>query len=104
MAGWAGLLAGEMGNLPELDVWVTTGCRACARTLRTLADCEALRGLVAIRVRDLADGGVRPPGVVGGPTITFGGEVLALGTPDCRQLAERVTAILTGERQDGVWP
>lgn len=93
-----------MEDLPELDVWVTRGCRACARTLRTLSDCEALRGLVAIRVRDLAEGGARPPGVVGGPTITFGSEVVALGTPDCRELAERVTAILTGERELGVWP
>ncbi|WP_322797401.1 hypothetical protein [Tepidiforma sp.] len=93
-----------MSELPELDVWVTAECSACARTLRTLEACESLQGLVAIRVRDLSQQGQRPPGVVGGPTITLGGEVVALGTPDCSELTERVISILSGARQPGVWP
>lgn len=41
-----------------------------------------------------ADDVTRPPGVIGGPTTVFEGAVVALGTPDCAELAARLEALV----------
>ncbi|MGD9891463.1 MAG: hypothetical protein AB7U18_09250 [Dehalococcoidia bacterium] len=41
-----------------------------------------------------ADDVTRPPGVVGGPTTVFEGAVVALGTPDCADLADRLETLV----------
>ena len=83
-----------MTNLPSLDIWVTDDCAICARTLKTLSACKRLRGLVAVRVRNLGDPGETPPSsVVGGPTVVFQETIVSLGTPDCSELTERIMSI-----------
>jgi len=93
-------------ELATLDVWVTDHCIACARTLELLAACSVLRSLVRVRVRRLGAGadGAPPAAVVGGPAIVFLGSVIALGTPDCAALAERIIALLGSQRGAGGSP
>lgn len=41
-----------------------------------------------------APGAAAPAAVVGGPTALFEGVVVALGTPDCAQLARRIESLI----------
>jgi hypothetical protein len=51
--------------------------------------------LVELDVVDIEDRAASvPPYIVGGPTTVFEGTVLALGTPDCTQLAERLERLM----------
>ena len=82
---------GMMPDLPSLDVWVTDGCRSCARTLRVIHGCGPLQDLVDIRVCKFGTPGLAPPkAVIGGPAVVFLGVVIALGTPECSALVERI--------------
>lgn len=80
-----------MPDLPSLDVWVTDGCRSCARTLKVIHSCGSLQGLVEIHVCKFGTPGLAPPkAVIGGPAVVFQGTVIALGTPECSALVERI--------------
>lgn len=84
-----------MSDRPLIELYVTRGCSACRRAEHTLRHCERIRRLAELVVIDMgAEGVTRPPGVVGGPTTVFEGTVVALGTPDCDQLAERLESLL----------
>lgn len=51
--------------------------------------------MVELAVVDIAEeGAAPPPGVVGGPTAVFHGTIVALGTPDCSELADRLEALV----------
>jgi len=78
-----------------MDVWVTGGCPSCDRTRTVVSGCEALRSLVSVTIRHLdAPDGEVPNEVVGGPAIVFMGTVIALGTPTCSDLVQRVLAMM----------
>lgn len=82
---------GMMPDLPSLDVWVTEGCRSCERTLKVIHGCGRLRALVDVRVCRFGTPGLAPPkAVIGGPAVVFLGAVIALGTPECSALVERI--------------
>lgn len=84
-----------MKKRPVLELYVTRGCSACRRAERTLRHCESIRQLADLVVIDMgADGVTRPLGVVGGPTTVFEGAVVALGTPDCAELADRLETLI----------
>lgn len=84
-----------MSERPTLKVYVTRGCASCRRAERTLRDCERVQRLVEIDVVELGSPGVVPPPfVIGGPAIVFRDVVVALGTPDCGDLAERLASML----------
>lgn len=75
------------------------GCHACRRTVRVVSACESLNQLVDVVVRRLGDSDVTPPeAVIGGPTIVFRGTVVSLGTPDCKELTGKVSAMLAAAR------
>jgi hypothetical protein len=90
-------------DLPALDVWVTSNCSACERTLRVISACETLHELVDIQVHRLDSAGAAPPAaVVGGPSIVFFGSVIALGTPDCSALTARIMSMASSRpTEDG---
>jgi hypothetical protein len=80
-----------MNPRPKLELYVSRGCGACKRAERALRGCARLASLVEVTVLEIGASGVRPPSaVVGGPTTVFEGAVMALGTPDCEELAERL--------------
>lgn len=84
-----------MKTRPVLELYVTGGCSACRRAERTLRQCERIRALADLVVIDMGgDGVTRPAGVVGGPTTVFEGAVIALGTPDCSALADRLETMV----------
>lgn len=83
-----------MSDLPVLDLFVMEGCASCARTRTALAACGRLHSLVTVVERRLDLGEQRPAGVIGGPALVFGGVVVALGTPDCEELADKIEAML----------
>ncbi len=88
-------MIGRMNRRGVLHLYVTAGCPSCERAERTLRGCERIRRLVELDVLDMAAPGVvLPAAVVGGPTAVFEGMVVALGTPDCTQLAERLESLL----------
>lgn len=91
-----------MTNLPALDVWVTDGCRPCGRTLKVIHGCSSLQDLVEIHVHKFGNAEVAPPkAVIGGPAVVFQGTVIALGTPDCAALVERILEITRAAAMDG---
>ena len=80
-----------MDRLPMLELYVTAGCSACRRAERVLRGCARLSHLVELAVLDLGRPEVvAPAGVFGGPSVVFRGRVVALGTPDCAELAQRL--------------
>lgn len=80
-----------MPDLPSLDVWVTDDCRSCARTLKAIGGCRSLQKLVDVRICKFGTPGLEPPkAVIGGPAVVFLGSVIALGTPECSALVERI--------------
>ncbi|MGE3073924.1 MAG: hypothetical protein AB7N24_11745 [Dehalococcoidia bacterium] len=84
-----------MKSKPTLELYITRGCSACRRAERTLRHCDRIRRLADLTVIDMgADGAIRPPGVIGGPTTVFEGTVVALGTPDCAELADRLETLI----------
>ena len=84
-----------MNQRPKLELYVVRGCTVCHRAERTLRQCERIRRLIDLSVLELGANGVSPPVcVVGGPTTVFRGTIVALGTPDCFELAERLEALL----------
>lgn len=86
-------------QLPAMDVWVTDGCRSCERTLAAVAGCERLLSLVSVVIRHLDSRDEHVPDeVVGGPAIVFMESVIALGTPTCSALLERVLTMMNGPR------
>jgi hypothetical protein len=92
----------KVNDLPALDVWVTEDCASCARTLVALSACDVIKDLVRVEVHLLGDPGEFPPrGVIGGPAIVFQGTVVALGTPDCSQLAGRIMPLLGARAEIG---
>jgi hypothetical protein len=75
------------------------GCSACRRTERTLRHCQQILKLMDVEILELGAEGVTPPStVVGGPTTVFEGVVVALGTPDCAELAERLESLVAARR------
>lgn len=87
-----------MSDRPLIELYVTRGCSACRRAERTLRHCERIRRLADLAVIDMSvEGVIRPPGVIGGPTTVFDGTVVALGTPDCAELAQRLEAMLAAK-------
>ena len=85
----------RVASLPALDLYVTPGCETCRRAERVVRECEALGELVRLQVHTIGEGGAEtPPGVVGVPALVFAGEVVNLGTPDCCELAERISSKL----------
>lgn len=85
----------DVKTKPVLQLYVMRGCSACRRAERTLRHCERIRRLADLVVIDMgAEGVTRPPGVIGGPTTVFQGAVVALGTPDCAQLADRLETLV----------
>jgi len=85
-----------MDQRPQLQLYVTRGCGACNRAEHTLRTCERLARIVDLSVLVLGEEGVRQPGlVIGGPTTVFQGAVMALGTPDCEDLAERIESLIS---------
>ena len=84
-----------MNHRPILEMYVTRGCSSCRRAERAIRDCEQIRQLVDVAMVELGSPGVlAPPSVVAGPTLVFRGVVVALGTPDCGELAERLCSLL----------
>ncbi len=84
-----------MSERPVLELYITRGCSACRRAECTLRHCERIRRLADLVVIDVGtDGVIPPPGVVGGPTTVFEGAVVALGTPDCTELAARLETLV----------
>jgi glutaredoxin len=80
---------------PTLQLYVTTGCPACHRAERTLRLCQRILQSVQIEVLEVGAGGVLPPsGLVGCPTTVFAGMIVALGTPDCSELADRIESLV----------
>ncbi len=80
---------------PVLYLYVTRGCSACRRAEQTLRNCTAIQRLSELRIVELGEPGVvQPTAVVGGPTTMFQGKVVALGTPDCHELAGRLARIV----------
>jgi glutaredoxin len=87
---------------PVLHIYVQDGCPSCERAKRTANACEALAALVDIQVRPLDTLTEElPPGVVGVPTFVLNGVVVALGTPNCRELAQRLRAMLHHAEVEG---
>ena len=83
-----------MNQRPTLDLYVTRGCPSCRRAERTLRECTRILELVELRVLELGAPGIAPPpSVIGGPTTVFRGVVLALGTPDCSELARQLESL-----------
>jgi hypothetical protein len=89
----------------RLELYVMSGCVACERAELTLRACERLAGMVDVVVLELGAPGVKPPAaVVGGPTTVFNGAVVALGTPDCEELADRIEGLVAdGARGLSSW-
>lgn len=84
-----------MDRMPALELYVTRGCESCCRAERVLRQCVRISGLVRLRVLELGDPGIQPPAAVfGGPTVVFRGRVVALGTPDCTELAQRLELLV----------
>lgn len=84
-----------MEQLPTLELYVTRGCGACRRAERILRDCARLSQLVKLNVLELGLPEVQPPAaVIGGPSVVFRGRVVALGTPDCAELAQRIELLV----------
>ncbi len=84
-----------MGDRPVLKLYVTRGCATCGRAERTLRESERIRQLADLVVIDMGSGSVaQPRGVIGGPATVFEGAVLALGTPDCDELADRLETLV----------
>ncbi len=78
---------------PVLTLYVTTDCVSCVRTEEVLRCCDGIMSLVRLEVALLGAEGVdRPASVIGAPTLVFQGKVVALGTPDCRELAAQLKA------------
>lgn len=89
-----------MDSLPPLDLYVTGHCKICLRAERALRACDVLEGIVKLVVHRLDEPGtLAPPSVVGGPTLVFRGRVVGLGTPDCSELAARITKTLANQTQ-----
>jgi hypothetical protein len=89
----------SVSQRPVLQVYVMRGCSACRRTERVLKHCERILKLMDVEIFELgADGVTAPPTVVGGPTTVFDGSVVALGTPDCTELAERLESLVAARR------
>jgi len=81
---------------PVLELYVTRDCAICRRAERVIRECDRLAQLVELRVVEFGTlAAAPPPAVVGGPSTVFRGMVLALGTPDCTELAARIESILT---------
>ena len=81
---------------PVLHLYVTRGCSACRRAEQALRDCAEIQRLCELRIVDLGEPGViQPVAVVGGPTTVYQGKVVALGTPDCDELAKRLERLVT---------
>lgn len=84
-----------MDRLPTLDLYVTHGCGACRRAERILRECGRISRLVKLNVLELGAPGIQAPAAVfGGPTVVFRGRVVALGTPDCTELAQRLELLV----------
>lgn len=80
---------------PVLRLFVSQGCRACERAELVIRGCARLQALVELDIIDLTGAPQRAhPGVIGAPTAVFGSEVVALGTPNCEALADRIERIL----------
>lgn len=87
--------AAGVTSLPSLELYVTGDCRTCRRAEQTLASCEELHDLVALRVIRLDRDPIDPPaGVTSVPTVMCRGVVLALGTPDCDELVATLRLLL----------
>ncbi len=87
--------ASGVAPLPLLHLYVTSGCTTCRRAERVVRDCDALRELVRLQVHNVGEGEAEtPPGVVGVPALVYAGEVVSLGTPDCCELADRISSML----------
>jgi len=84
-----------MKPLLTLELYVMRGCHACQRAERALRSCVRLAGLADVVVLEIGAPGVaRPPSVVGGPTLLLNGAVVALGTPDCADLVDRLERLV----------
>ena len=84
-----------MDGIPALELYVTRGCGSCRRAERVLRQCVRISELVRLRVLELGAPGIQAPAAVfGGPTVVFRGRVVALGTPDCAELAQRLELLV----------
>lgn len=89
----------EVETLPTLELYVTRGCSSCRRAERALRECAGIARLVTLKVRELgAPGTEAPPSVFGGPTVVFRDRVVALGTPDCGELSQRLELLMRAVR------
>lgn len=84
-----------MDRLPVLELYVTRGCGSCRRAERILRECLRISRLAKLTVLELGGPGVQAPAaVIGGPSVVFRGRVVALGTPDCAELAQRLELLV----------
>ena len=84
-----------MDRRPVLELYVTRGCAACKRAERALRGCDLVLRVADLVVFELGGDGIsHPAAVVGGPTVVLDGVVVALGTPDCAELAARLEALI----------
>jgi alkyl hydroperoxide reductase subunit AhpF len=80
---------------PKLEVYVSDGCSICSRAVRALQDCEQIAAVADVAVCNLdAPDVARPPQLVAVPTVYYEGVVMALGTPDCCELASRLATAM----------
>lgn len=85
----------DASGMPLLHLYVTPGCTTCRRAERVVRGCDALTELVRLQVHNVGEGEAEtPPGVVGVPALVYAGEVVSLGTPDCCELADRISSTL----------
>ena len=84
-----------MESRPTLELYVTTGCASCRRAERILRECGRISQMMKLSVLELGAPGIRPPSsVIGSPSVVFRGRVVALGTPDCAELAQRLELLV----------
>jgi hypothetical protein len=76
----------------EMILYMVQGCGICQRAFDRLTSCERIREHAVLVPRYLDYGAELPDVAVGVPSVMLDGEVVAVGTPDCCELARRLWA------------
>ncbi len=86
--------------MPELKVFVATGCRVCRYSLELAEQVRAQFPTLRVEVVNLSDPAAeRPEAVFAVPTYLLDGSVLALGNPHPATLMHQLAVYLSAQER-----